>query len=67
VLDDAEQYDTEWWCNYHRESAKWLAIRMRQLLDGEDVKGIVEASLPAFLAEYCRPSKYGFIEAKEEE
>jgi hypothetical protein len=61
-VDEAEIRDLKWWSNYHKESAKWLAIRIHQVLvEGkEDIVPILLASLPAFLEEYAHPAPYHF-------
>ncbi len=54
MLNDAEQHNSEWWCNYHKESAAWLTTRINQLLNGSDeqIEGILRGSLPAFIETY---------------
>ena len=54
--------DYKFWCHHHREAAKWLAIRIHQVLvEGkEDIKPILLASLPVFLEEYAVPSQIRF-------
>jgi len=58
----------KWWSNHHRESAKWLAIRIQQVLvEGrEDITPILLASLPVFLEEYAHPELYHFPQLKSE-
>lgn len=46
-LKEFEKKETEWWCNYYRVSAKGLAKRIRQFLNGEIDKGLLEAMLVA--------------------
>jgi hypothetical protein len=60
--------ELEWWSNYHRESAKWLAIRIQQVLvEGkEDITPILLGSLPFFLEEYAQPESYHFVQLKSE-
>lgn len=62
--DEKDATDYKFWCNHHRESAKWLAIRVQQLLvDGDElIKPILLAVLPEFLKEYAHSSKYHFSE-----
>lgn len=66
VTDPTEKDATDYkfWCNHHRESAKWLAIRIHQVLvEGDEaVKPILLASLPVFLKEYAHPNKHHFPE-----
>ena len=54
--------DSKWWSNYHKESAKWLAIRIHQVLvEGkEDIIPILLASLPVYMEEYAHPALYHF-------
>jgi hypothetical protein len=61
--------DYKFWCQHHRESAKWLAIRVHQVLvEGNDsVKPILLASLPQFIKEYAHPSNIRFPPSIEEE
>jgi len=42
--------------NYHKDNARWLVIRMRQLLDDNEdgmVERIIRAALPEFEREYA--------------
>jgi hypothetical protein len=66
--DEKDATDLKFWCKHHRESSKWLAIRVHQLLveGNEAVRPIILASLPEFLREYAHPSKVCFPPAPEE-
>ena len=68
-LSDKDARDYKFWCNHHRESAKWLAIRIHQVLveGNEDIKPILLASLPVYLEEYAHPSLYHFRDLEEDE
>ena len=46
-LKTFEKKETEWWCNYYRISARDLAKRTREFLNGEIDKGLLEAILVA--------------------
>ena len=46
-LKKFEKKQTDWWCNYYRVSAKDLARRTRQFLNGEIDRGMLEAMLTA--------------------
>mgnify|MGYP001300709304 CR=1 FL=1 len=47
ALKKFEKKQTDWWCNYYRISAKDLARRTRQFLNGEIDKGMLEVMLNA--------------------
>ena len=61
-MDKAEARNSQWWNNYHKESAKWLAIRIHQVLvEGrEDIIPILLGSLPVYMEEYVHPSPCHF-------
>ena len=40
-----EEKQLDWWCNFYRTSAKDLAVRTRQYLNGEISVGMLEAML----------------------
>ena len=52
-LSDGEKEEPLWWCNHHKQSTKYLVIRIHQLLNGSDdfkdsIESILKATLPAF-------------------
>jgi hypothetical protein len=52
-LTEGEQSDPLWWCNHHKESVKYLVLRINQLLDGDEeerdsISRILRAALPDF-------------------
>ena len=57
-VDKVEARNLQWWNNYHKESAKWLAIRIHQVLvEGrKDIIPILLGSLPVYMEEYAHPS-----------
>lgn len=61
-MDEEQIRDLKWWSNYHKESAKWLAIRIHQVLvEGKkDITPILLASLPVYLEEYAHPAIHHF-------
>ena len=61
-MDEAELRDLKWWSDHHKESAKWLAIRIHQVLvEGrKDIIPILLASLPVYMEEYAHPAIHHF-------
>ena len=57
-MDEEEIRNLKWWSDYHKESAKWLTIRIHQVLvEGrEDIIPILLGSLPVYMEEYAHPS-----------
>mgnify|MGYP001564653615 FL=1 len=54
-LTSGEEAEPEWWCQYHRKSAKWLVIQIDNLLNGDDpemTEKILRGSLKAFKETY---------------
>jgi len=52
-LSEAEKSDPLWWCNHHKQSVKYLVLRIDQLLNGtkeekESISNILKATLPDF-------------------
>lgn len=48
-----ESSDPIWWCNHHKQSVKYLVIRIHQLLNSKDesreqIESMLAATLPAF-------------------
>tara|TARA_B100000035_G_scaffold1790_1_gene1527 strand:- start:452 stop:658 length:207 start_codon:yes stop_codon:yes gene_type:complete len=52
-LTEGEQSEPLWWCNHHKQSVKYLVLRIDQLLNGtpeerESISKILKATLPNF-------------------
>ncbi len=52
-LTEGEQSEPLWWCNHHKQSVKYLVLRIDQLLNGtpeerESISKILKATLPDF-------------------
>ena len=53
TITNGEREDPIWWCNHHKQSTKYLVVRIHQLLEGsgdfkESIEGILRATLPNF-------------------
>lgn len=52
-LTKGEESDPLWWCNHHKQSVRYLILRIDQLLNGteqekESISRILMATLPNF-------------------
>jgi len=67
-VDEEEIRNLKWWHDHHEESAKWLAIRIHQVLvEGrKDIIPILLGSLPVYMQEYAHPSPHHFSKNEEE-
>ena len=67
-MDEEEIRNLKWWSDYHKESAKWLTIRIHQVLvEGrKDIIPILLGSLPVYMQEYAHPSPHHFSKIEEE-
>jgi len=50
-MSNGEQKDAEWWLMYWKRTAAWLVTRLEQTMDGEDVSGTIDATLPVIKRE----------------
>ena len=49
-LSDGEKAEPLWWCNHHKQSVKYLVVRIHQLLHGsDDFKDSIELLSASFL------------------
>jgi len=53
TLTEAEKEDPQWWCQHHKQSVKYLVVRLHQLLNSdlqsrEQIEGMLKSTLPAF-------------------
>lgn len=48
---EAELKECEWWLHYWKKNAEWLIIRLEQTMNGEDVSGTINATLPVLKRE----------------
>ena len=46
-LKQFEKKQLDWWCNHYRTNLKDLSARVRQYLNGEIQKGVLEAYVTA--------------------
>ena len=52
-LSQGEKSEPLWWCNHHKQSVKYLVLRIDQVLNGtkeekEAISKILRATLPNF-------------------
>ncbi len=52
-LTDGEKAEPLWWCNHHKQSVKYLVVRIQQLLKSdeevrESIASMLNATLPDF-------------------
>lgn len=52
-LSQGEKTEPLWWCNHHKQSVKYLVLRIDQVLNGtkeekEAISKILRATLPNF-------------------
>ena len=70
-VDEVEIRNLKWWRDHHRDSAKWLAIRIHQVLveGNKNIVPILLASLPVYMEEYARPGPdyFGNLEVETDE
>lgn len=45
-VTEGELKDAEWWLGYWKRNTEWLITRMEQMMAGEDVSGMVNATIP---------------------
>lgn len=50
-VTDGELKEAEWWLQYWKKNAAWLVVRLEQYMNGEDVSGTIEATLPVLKRE----------------
>ena len=53
TVSKGESSEPLWWCNHHKQSVKYLVIRIHQLLNSKDerreqLESMLAATLPAF-------------------
>ena len=51
-VDEAEIRDLKWWSRHHEENVKFLLYRIEQMLNGEDIEGIMRATVEGFRQTY---------------
>tara|TARA_Y100000992_G_C21010280_1_gene370779 strand:+ start:117 stop:281 length:165 start_codon:yes stop_codon:yes gene_type:complete len=51
-VDEAEIRELKWWSRHHEESVKFLLYRIEQMLDGDDIEGIMRATVEGFRQTY---------------
>lgn len=47
--------DCEWWIKWHKANVEHLILRMQQMLDGEDIEGVIRATLKGYREAYGIP------------
>lgn len=51
-VDEAEIRDLKWWSRHHEENVMFLLHRIEQMLDGDDIEGIMRATVEGFRQTY---------------
>jgi len=59
MVNGKQETHDNWWLNHWIRNCEWLVLRIEQMLDGEDVEGIIRTALPAFKAEIARGDGIG--------
>ena len=51
-VDEAEIRDLKWWSRHHEANVRFLLHRIEQMLNGEDIEGIMRATVEGFRQTY---------------
>ena len=53
-VDEAEIRDLKWWSRHHEANVRFLLHRIEQMLNGEDIEGIMRATVEGFRQTYAK-------------
>ena len=51
-VDEREIRDLKWWSKHHEQNVQHLLYRIEQMLNGEDLDGIMRATLEGYRQSY---------------
>ncbi len=51
-VDEAEIRNLKWWSKHHEDNVKFLLTRIEQMLNGDDIEGIMRAALDGYRQTY---------------
>ena len=51
-VDEQEIRDLKWWSRHHEQNVRHLLSRIEQMLNGDDIDGIMRATVDGFRQTY---------------
>ena len=51
-VDEKEIRDLKWWSKHHEKNVQHLLCRLEQMLSGDDIDGIMKATLEGYRRTY---------------